>query len=230
MCTKRQLLSLIGKLIFASRVIKQGRTFVGRLIDLSKKLKHLHYRTKLSYEAKADIGWWIQCLHKHNGIHAFPSEWITTHTLNLYSDSSDLGIGAVFGSEWFCLAFQGSLSWIKTLPINWRELYALVKAIATWGKAIQGKRVTLYIDNQTVVYCINKGASRSPDMMSLIRSLYMLLALYDIECRAIYLSTYENSSADALSRMDICRFRRETPHACKYMTWPNSIAYNGKDI
>ena len=44
-CTKRELLSLIGKLIFISRVVQPGRTFVRRMIDLSKRIKHLHYKS-----------------------------------------------------------------------------------------------------------------------------------------------------------------------------------------
>ena len=47
-CTKRELLSLIGKLIFVSRAVKSGRSFVRRIIDLSKRIQHLHHRVKLS--------------------------------------------------------------------------------------------------------------------------------------------------------------------------------------
>jgi len=39
-CTKRELLSLIGKLSFACKVIPSGRIFLRRLIDLIKKLHH----------------------------------------------------------------------------------------------------------------------------------------------------------------------------------------------
>ena len=43
-CKKRELLSLIGKLTFVSRVVKSGRTFVRQMIDLSKRVKYLHYK------------------------------------------------------------------------------------------------------------------------------------------------------------------------------------------
>lgn len=229
-CTKRELLSLIGKLIFASRVVRAGRTFVSRLIDLSKKVKYLHYKINMSKSARADIEWWLQCIHSHNGVASFPGEWVTSETLNMFTDASDSGVGAVCGHEWFSIAFIESLRWLKSFPICWRELYALVKAIATWGETLRGKRVTLYIDNQTVVYCINKGASRETNLMSLIRTLYLLLAKYDIECKAEYISTVENSSADALSRLDIRSFQRLNPEAWPYMTWPSPIKFEGKTI
>ena len=47
-CSKRELLSLMGKLLFVSRVVRSGRTFVGRLITLSKRVRHLHHKIKLN--------------------------------------------------------------------------------------------------------------------------------------------------------------------------------------
>ena len=46
-CTKRELLQLLRHLSFASRVIVPGRSFVSYLIDLSTKVKELHYYVNL---------------------------------------------------------------------------------------------------------------------------------------------------------------------------------------
>ena len=54
-CTKRELLSLIGKLSFAAKVVPSGRTFIRRLIDLSKSVVKLSHHISLSNEAKQDI-------------------------------------------------------------------------------------------------------------------------------------------------------------------------------
>ena len=58
-CTKRQLKSLIGKLSFISKVVRPGRIFSRRLIDLSTTVQRLHHHITLNNEAKADIKWWI---------------------------------------------------------------------------------------------------------------------------------------------------------------------------
>ena len=55
--SKRRLLSVIGKLAFASRVVRTGRAFLGRLIEASKSAKHLHYSVKLTRAVKADLEW-----------------------------------------------------------------------------------------------------------------------------------------------------------------------------
>ena len=54
-CTKRELLSLIGSLSFAAKVVKPGRIFLRRLIDLSSTVHKLHHRISLNTEAKNDI-------------------------------------------------------------------------------------------------------------------------------------------------------------------------------
>lgn len=65
--SKRDLLSLLGRLNWASRVVRGGRTFLRRLIDLSMRLKKNHHRIWLNAEAKADIMWWVNCMDMFHG-------------------------------------------------------------------------------------------------------------------------------------------------------------------
>ena len=55
--TKRKLLSLIGKLVFVSTVVRCGRTFTRRLIQLSKTVKFLHHHVRINKAARSDIEW-----------------------------------------------------------------------------------------------------------------------------------------------------------------------------
>ena len=67
-CSKRELLSLIGKLSFICRVVKSGRNFMRRMIDLSKSVKYLHFRIKLNSCFRADLNWWRAFLPYWNGV------------------------------------------------------------------------------------------------------------------------------------------------------------------
>ena len=53
--TKRELLSLIGHLTFASKVVSPGRTFTRRMIDLSTIRKNLDHLIRLNAEFKSDL-------------------------------------------------------------------------------------------------------------------------------------------------------------------------------
>ena len=54
-CTKQQLLSLIGKLSFACKVIPASRIFLRRLIDLSCTVSPLHHHIRLNQQACLDV-------------------------------------------------------------------------------------------------------------------------------------------------------------------------------
>jgi hypothetical protein len=100
-CTKRNILSIIGKLSFVARVVRSGRTFVARMIQLSKSVKHLHHHITLNAEFRKDITWWDKYLAAWNGISMFYNEsWITNIHLDIWTDASDLGYGAFYHGEW----------------------------------------------------------------------------------------------------------------------------------
>ena len=169
-CNKRELLSIIGKLMFVSRVVRAGRTFVRRMIDMSKCVKHLHHKITLDNSMKADIQWWIEYLPTWNGVSVmYDTIWSSNINLHLWSDASDVGIGGYFDGRWLAAPLTDH---IKRQTIAWRELYALVVALSTWSQHIQHKRILFYIDNAAIVHIINNGCSKNKDLMTLVRSLF----------------------------------------------------------
>ena len=61
-CTKRELLSIAGKLQHAATVVRSGRTFVRRLFDLSARVKKPEHHIKLNAGARSDLAWWAEFL------------------------------------------------------------------------------------------------------------------------------------------------------------------------
>ena len=54
-CTKRDLLSLIGQLQHACKVVRPGRTFLRRMIELATVAKELHHHIRLNRGFKSDL-------------------------------------------------------------------------------------------------------------------------------------------------------------------------------
>ena len=106
--TKRELLSLIGKLSFAARAVPVGRLFLRRLITLASTVVHLHNRIRLNAEAQADITWWQTFLPTWNGTAKFIDlNSVLAADMLLYADASGThGCGAYYQSAWFFHAWQ----------------------------------------------------------------------------------------------------------------------------
>ena len=106
-CSKRQLLSLIGKLAFACKVIPAGHIFLRRLIDTTHTVdnpSHLILR---------------QC-------------WTPANEFQLYADASGtLGYGAYWNGAWCSQAWPPQF---PTKSIESKELYGLVRPGASTGK------------------------------------------------------------------------------------------------
>ena len=54
-CTKQQLLLLIGKLLFACKVVSIGRIFLCRMIDFSCSVSRIHHHIRLTKEAPGHV-------------------------------------------------------------------------------------------------------------------------------------------------------------------------------
>ena len=99
----RDLLSLIGKLSFAAKVVPSGRLFLRRRIELSSTVSKLHHHIHLNVEAREDIIWWNRFLPSWNGVSVFlDPNWKDAEAINLFTDASGtLGYGAYFNGAWF---------------------------------------------------------------------------------------------------------------------------------
>ena len=67
-CRKRELLSLIGQLQHACRVVRAGRTFLRRMIELSTVPKELDHWVRLNEGFRSDLHWWAVFLDDWNGV------------------------------------------------------------------------------------------------------------------------------------------------------------------
>ena len=210
-CTQTQLKSLIGKLSFIAKVVRPGRLFLRRLIDLSKTVKKGHHHISLNAEARADIAWWLDFLPTWSKSNLIPEpKAILASDLMLFSDASDLGFGAFYGNEWI----QGDWSaWKRKIPINYRELFAIFAAAETWGQDWRGKRIIFVTDNEPITEIWDKGSTPSPDIMSLVRPLFLAAAKGGYSVSFKHIAGVDNPIADALSRFQNDVFRHLHPSA-----------------
>ena len=214
-CTKQELLSLLGHLNFACRVIYPGRAFVSYLIQLSTTVKSLHHHIKLSKECRLDIKMWSLFLSQWNGVSFFLDENDTyAEDLEFYTDATPVGFGGYFQGKWFYGRFDKDLvpqSCKASMALF--ELYPIVMAAVLWGEQWCRKRIVVHCDNSAVVEIINKRRSKVPFIMKFVRKLVWHQAQNNFVIKAKHIGTAFNSIADSLSRFQITKFRQLAPKA-----------------
>lgn len=220
-CTKQELLSLIGSLSFAAKVVKPGRIFLRRLIDLAASVHKLSHHISLNLEARHDIQWWLDFLPSWNGISFFQEKIISSDTLQLFTDASNLGMGGVFNNRWFSRKWPASFS---VFDINFKEIFAIFAAIATWAKLLKNKQILVYCDNLNIVTVWKTGTCKSPAIMRVTRALFFCCASHNINLLTEHIAGKVNFSADALSRIQVGKFLQLNPEAeSEPAEVPNSI-------
>ena len=199
-CTKRELLSLIGSLSFVCKVIKPGQMFLRRLIDLSTAVSNLSHHISLNSEAQADISWWIKFLPSWNGREKVQAEPITLAALKLYTDASNKGLGTVYGNHWMYAEWPDRY---RVHHINYKELFAVVACVFTWGIDWKNKQIIVFTDNFTIVQVWKSGSCKDKNMMHLIRALFMFTAKHNINVLFQHIPGYTNVLADFLYRLQV---------------------------
>ena len=178
--TKKQILSLVGLLQHATKVVRPGRTFVARMYSTAAKLRELTFFTCLTKEFKSDLHWWHIFLQSWNGLSLLDqTRAVRPPDYCLQTDASGAwGCGGIFKEHWF--QWPWSTEW-STTGIVAKELVPIVISCAIWGPCLAGQRVLCQCDNQSLVLSINKGYSRDPLVMHLLRYQWFFVAVYDIK-------------------------------------------------
>ena len=147
----------------------------------------------LSEAAKGELEWWVTNVPNVSNDIA-PSD----PDITVYSDASLLG----WGSE--CEGVRTGGTWLpeeKSNHINFLELQAAFFTLQSFREKVEHRHVRLMMDNTTAVACINKGTSRSREIMALLREIFWLTELNNIRLSCHYFPGQWNSLADAVSHL-----------------------------
>ena len=203
-CQRRHLESLVGTLQHACQVVRPGRAFLRRIIDLLRipSATKGHHHIRLNCEFRADLQWWATLAEHWNGVAIFPCP--SEPVVRVTSDASgSWGCGAWSDSRWFQLEWSASA---RGHHISFKELFAGLVSCAVWGRSWNGCRIRWWCDNQAAVHAVNRRSCRDKGMMRLVRCLFFLEAWFRFELVATHLPGRENMLADDLSRNRLSDF------------------------
>jgi len=183
------------------------------MIKLLSKGSHPSHHIRLTKRFFKDVEWWLSFLSDWNGRSLFYDEqWLSNACLHLFTDACAESFGALFGTAWLCATFN-EVGIPSRRSITYKELYAITMAMTVWAPSLTSQSLLFHCDNQSVVRILTSGSSKCCHIMSLVRYLFFICAKFNIVLKAVHIPGILNSASDALSRLQVQRFRKLVPDA-----------------
>ena len=139
-CSKNDLQSLLGLLLYITKCVKPARFFLNRMLQLLRD----NYEVKkilLTKEFFLDLGWFDAFLNQHNGVTYYDQANCHSH---MHLDASLTGLGAVFQNMVYSLPLpKGYMDY----NIAQLEILNIVVACKVWANHWSHKRIQIWCDN-----------------------------------------------------------------------------------
>ena len=226
-CTKRELQSLLGKLLYITKCVKSSRFFLNRMLEVLRN-SHRKEKIQLTAEFHRDLNWFVNFIPKFNGIAFFVHQNIQ---YEIELDACLQGLGARCANQVYAIEIPLNF---ENMGIVHLEMINILVAIRTWATLWQGKHIRIHCDNQAVVSVLTTGKTRDSLLAAIARNILMKVAEHDICLRTVHISGKNNEIADNLSRWFMGKEYREKLYALlNNPTWvrvPNDALIINWDI
>lgn len=194
---RKMIQSILGKLIYISACIDQGRKFVSRILDTLRSMGERNW-TWIGQDFRKDIEWFQRYGAMANGVHLYS---LDRTTIVIECDSSTTGAGGNSGP--FCYRWKYTDEHLKNFPvIHQLEAVNVVVAFRTLAHLhrIQSARVIIMTDNSASSQALQTGKTKDLVLASCSRELWLEAACSDHEIVIQHKPGAELILSDALSR------------------------------
>ena len=195
-CSKRELQSLLGQLLYISKCVRTSRAFLNRMLDLLRA-SDKQEAINLTVPFKQDLNWFRTFLPTFNGTTFFCHK---KFGLQVHLDACLNGLGAICGNEVYSIPLTPGFG---NFDIVHLEMINILVAIRAWATRWATQTILIHCDNQAVVAIMSSSRTRDLTLAAIHRNILMECARFDIELQTIHIPGKSNVVADALSRLSI---------------------------
>ena len=194
--TRKQLQSILGRLMFVHKVVKPARYFVNRLLHTLRTMEQ--DKAPMTEAIQKDINWFLVFVKNFNGTATYMHDTFYCPEL-IELDACLSGLGGRCNNLVYTYQFQRN-EIPSMFIIAHFEMWNVLVALRLWGPMWQGKQITLKCDNEAVVSVINTGVTKDNGLAALSRNIWLETALRDIQLKLVHVRGKDNKCADLLSR------------------------------
>ena len=154
-CSRQQLQSLLGNLLYIHKCVKPAHIFVSRMLELLRANYDKHTIT-LTSEFRCDLRWFDQFLVAYNGMSYFNHKQVHG-TIEL--DACLTGFGGCWNSYVYHIPIERRH---KILAMTQLEMLNILVALRIFGVHWKKQRSQVKCDNLAVVQVLTSGKTRDP--------------------------------------------------------------------
>jgi hypothetical protein len=224
---RAELKRLVGKCSWLAAVIPGARTYMRSFVDaVWAPHKHVH----IDAEFRRDAQWWLDHTVRPAGSIIITADG-SIPVVSAKSDASGhLGYGYLHchQGQWRAHFGRWTASRRKHGDMTAKELFPLISLVEQYGPSLANKLVRFACDNSSTCYCINRGSSRDPDTMQLLRRLADAQVRHNFIILGVHIGRETNTTADILTRFTrISQLQDELardgatvdPQSCRKSPW-----------
>ena len=124
----------------------------------------------------------------------------------------------MYGLDWFYSHFASDYPDWASEHINVLELLTVLQAVKRWGYLWQGMHIRVRSDSSATVAAINKGSSKSPVFMRILREVFWYSVFHDFRLTSLHIKGEHNVLADTISRLHLPGFQN------RFIFWFNPLS------
>ena len=149
-CSKRELQSLLGSLLYVSKCVKISRFFLNRMLEFLRSITNKR-QTTIPLEFPQDLNWFLQFLKDFNGTTFFDNK---SYDASVELDACPTGLGSRWGDVVYTVPIQASDA---MLNIAHTEMLNILVALRLWRNQWFNKKIQICCDHQASVEVLNLG-------------------------------------------------------------------------
>ena len=192
-CTKRQLQSLLGSLLFISKCVRPARIFLNCMLAFLRGMGAQKITT-LTSEFFRDLNWFCTFFRQFNGVVYYDPRPIQAE---LHLDACLTGMGGVFEKQCYALPVPRGFHQYSIVHL---EMLNIVVALKVWATQWSNKKLRIKCDNMAVVEVLTSGKTKDNILATCARNVWLLSAIFNISIHIEHIPGKQNVIADLLSR------------------------------
>ena len=172
-CSKRQLQSLLGSLLFISKCVKPARVFLNRMLEFLR-LMGTNKMATLTCSFFRDLNWFCTFLKQFNGVVYYDPRSIQAE---LHLDACLTGMGGIFENQCHALPIPKNFNQYSIVHL---EMLNIVVALKIWAAQWCYKKLRIKCDNMAVVGVLTFGKTKDSILATCARNVWLLSAMFNI--------------------------------------------------